>query len=117
MGKALCLELRHALKLTEHAVAVEDPRKLRVRGHVRLHEKRILGGIKAAGDIESERFVGAAAKLGGHLTHGDGMLVYDAVEATVFIGKRREVFDGADIVADGEIARGLDARKDDLFIV
>ena len=113
----LILKLRHAGKLTVHGEAVEDPGKLRVRGHVRLHVERVLFGVKTARHVKRQRFVGATAQLGGVLTYRDRMLVHDAVEALIRVGVGGEIADRAQIVANGEIAARLYAGVADFLFV
>ena len=113
---ALVLKLRHSRKLAEHRVAVEHPAKLRVSGHVRLYEKGVLRFVKAASHVERERFVGASAKLRGYLTHGYGVQVDHAVECFVFLGESRKILDRSEIVSDGEVSRGLNARENDFLV-
>ena len=114
---ALVLELSHAGKLAEHREAVEHPSKLGVCGHVRLNVKGIFVGVKTAGDIERKRLVGAAAKLGGHLSYGDGVLIHYAVEALIGIRICRKILDRAKIVTNGKISAGLNARIGYFLIV
>ena len=88
-----------------------------MRGHVGLYVKGILFGVKTASHIEGKRLVGAAAKLRGDLAHGDGVLVHHAVEALVCVTVRGEIADGSKVVANGQVAAGLYARKADLLVV
>ena len=99
-----------------HRVAIEDPAKLCVRRHVRLHEQSVLLLVKTAGHVERKRFIGAAAKLRRHLAHGDRVHVHNAIEGFIFIRKAREILDRAKIVSDRQIARGLHAGKHGFFI-
>ena len=111
----LILELRHAGKLAEHGVAVEHPAELRVRGDVALDEQSVLFRVKTAGDVLRELRKRAAAQIGRHLPDGDGVHVYDAVVAFIFIGERYPVFDRPHIRAERKIAGGLYAGEYDFF--
>ena len=89
----LILELRHARKLAEHGVAVEDPAELRVRGDVALDEECVLLRVETAGNVLRELRQSAAAQVGRHLPDGDGVHIDDAVVTLVFIGERYPVLD------------------------
>ena len=114
--RALVLELGHAGELAEHGVAVDDPAELGVRGDVTLHEEGVLFGIEAAGDVEGEGLVGAAAQIGRDLAHGDRVLVDDAVIAVIRVGEVGEIADRAEVVSDREDARGLHAGENDFLV-
>ena len=107
----LILELGHAGELTEAGEAVEQPCQLGMLLDVGLDVEGVLLGVKTAGHVEGEGLVGAAAKVGGHLTDGDGMLVHHAVEALILLGVGREILDGTKVVADGQVSAGLDAGE------
>ena len=67
---ALVFELRHTGQLAEHGIAIENPAQLGVSGNVALYEQHVLFGIQAAGHIQSQRLVGAAAQFRRILTNG-----------------------------------------------
>jgi hypothetical protein len=83
---ALVLELSHTGELAEHGKAVEHPSKLGVGGDVGLNVECVLFGVKTAGNVEGEGLVGTATEVGGNLTDGDCVLVYDAVKGLIFLG-------------------------------
>ena len=108
---ALVLELRHAAELAEHGVAVEHPAELRVAGVVALHKERDLVGVEAAGDVLRKLLHSAAAQVGGHLAHGYGVHVHDAVIGVVVVDHVHPVPDGAHVGAERQITGGLDAGE------
>ena len=114
---ALVLELRHARQLAEHGIAVEHPGKLGMRGHMRLYIKRILLRIETASHVECQRLIGVTAQIGRNLPHGDGMHVCHAVKALVLVRKRIKIAQCAEVVSDGEVARGLHTGKDHFFCI
>ena len=113
---ALVLELGHAAQLAEHGVAVEDPAQLRVLVDVALDEQGVLLRIEAAGDILCKLLERAAAQLRGILPHGEGVQVGHEVVAVKLIGPRAPVLDRAQIVAQMQVAGGLDAREHYFFL-
>ena len=114
---ALVLELRHTGKLAEHGVAVEDPSQLRVSGDVGLNVKRVFLGIETCGNVERKRLIGAAAQVGGNLTHGDGVHVHHAVERLIFLAVLREIAQSAKVISDGQISAWLNTRIRNFFIL
>ena len=105
------LELRHSRQLSEHSEAVKYPGKLGMSGDMRLHIKSGTVGVKSAGDIERHHLVGAAAEVSRDLSDGYRVLVDDAVEALVVIGKLGEILQRAEVVPESKVSRGLNARK------
>ena len=97
---ALVLELGHAGELAEHGVAVEHPAELGVRGHMALHKERDLMRVQAAGDVLRELLHGAAAQVCGHLAHGYGVHVHDAVIGVVVVDHIHPVADGTHVGAE-----------------
>ena len=108
---ALVLKLRHAGKLAEHRVAVEYPAQLCVLVNVALHEKGVLLRVDAAGDVLRKLLKGAAAKLRRVLTHGERVQIGHKVVAVKFVGSRSPVLDRTEVVAEMQVAGGLNARK------
>ena len=94
------------------ATAIEQPGKLRVCRHLALIEEDAALGIDARGDIGGRDLAGARAQLGGLLPLGDGMQVDDAEDARVIVLQPHPVPDRAQVVAEMQIAGGLDARED-----
>ena len=111
----LILELGHAAQLAEHGVAVQDPAQLRVLVDVALDEQGVLLGVQAAGDILGQLFQGPAAQVGRGLADGDGVHIRHEVETVIIIRTGAPVLDGAQVVAQVQIAGGLDAGEHPLF--
>jgi hypothetical protein len=80
--------------------------------HGRLVEDDMLLRIDAGGDEGCGNRADLAAQVGMDQLGGDGMQVDDAIDAVVVLLQRHELSDGAEIIAEMEIAGGLDARKD-----
>ena len=108
----LLLELRHAAHPAHARHAIEDPRELGVLGHHRLVEDDLLAAIDAGGQERRGDLARLAGQQLGVLPHGDGVHVDHAVQALEVALQAREVADCAEIVAEVEIAGGLDAGKD-----
>ena len=107
----LVLELGHAAEFAEHGITVQHPAQLRVGGDVGLDEQSVLLRVQAAGDILGQLLQGAAAQVGGGLPDGDGVHIRHKVIAVEFVGPGAPILDGAQIVAQVQIAAGLDARE------
>ncbi len=115
---ALVLELGHAAQLAEHGVAVEDPAQLRVLVHMALDKEGVLLRVKAAGDILGQLGHGAAAQLCRILPHGDAVQVGHEIITVEFVGQCRPVFHRAQVIAQVQIAGGLNAGEHGfLFVV
>ena len=110
----LVLELGHAAEFAEHGITVQHPAQLRVGGDVGLDEQSVLLRVQAAGDILGQLLQGAAAQVGGGLPDGDGVHIRHKVIAVEFVGPGAPILDGAQIVAQVQIAAGLDAAEDAL---
>ena len=108
----LVLELRHAPELAHVGDGVQDPHELAVRRHVALHEDDRALRVDPAGQEEVDQVDGVAPELGTHLPHGDGVQVHGAVHAVVGLLHGYPVLDRAEIVAEVQRARGLDATED-----
>ena len=105
----LVLELGHAAELTHLGVAVQHPGQARVRGHVGLHEQHALDRVQPAGQVDAQEFVAARAQFFGRLAHGDGVHVHQRVVAVVLVLQGDPVLERAQVVAQGQLAGGLDA--------
>ncbi len=81
-------------------------------GDVGLHEQHALLGIDAGGQEAHGHVQGAGGQLVHLVRLGDGVIVHDADEALVLILERHPVLDGAQVVAEVQLARGLDTGKD-----
>ena len=107
----LLLELGHAVEPAEPRHAVEDPGELGVAGHLALIEDDVAVGVDARGDEGRGHLVRVVGELVGVLEHGDGVEIDHAIKAVMLGLQRHEFGDGAEIVAEMQIARGLHARE------
>ncbi len=108
----LLLELGHAVEPAEPRHAIEDPGELGMAGYLALIEHDVLGRIDARGDEGRGHLAGVLAQLVRVLEHGDGVQIDHAIEAVVLVLERHEFGDGAEIVAEMEIAGRLHAGED-----
>ncbi len=108
----LLLELGHAVEPTEARHAIEDPGKLGVAGDLALIEDDMALGVDARGDEGRRHLAGVLGKLVGVLEHGDGVEVDHAIKAVMLGLERHELGDGAEIIAEMQIAGRLHARED-----
>ena len=109
------LELGHAVEPAEPRHAVEDPGKLGVLGDLALVEHDVLFRIDAAGDEGRGRLADGARQLGRILPHGDRVHVDHAIDAVVALLQRDELHDGAEIVAEMQVAARLHPGKHPLL--
>ena len=72
-------------------------------------------GIDAAGDERRGDFADRARQFGGILPHRDGVQIDDAIDAVVAILQLDEALDGAEIVAEMQVAGRLHAGKHQFF--
>ena len=79
--------------------------------HLALIEHDVAGGIDAGGDEGRGHLAGVVLELVRVLEHGDGVEIDHAIEAVMLGLKRHEARDGAEIVAEMEIAGGLNAGE------
>ena len=109
----LVLELRHAVEPADPRHAIEYPGELRVFVHLALVEHDVLVGIDAAGDEGRGHLTGVAREFGRAAPHrnrlGQRVHVDDAIEAVVGFLQLDEIDDGAEVIAEMQIARRLDA--------
>ena len=111
------LELGHAGQLAEHGVALQHPGQLRVLVHVGLDKNCVALRVQTAGDVLGHLLQSAAAELRRGLAHGDGMHIGHKVEAVELVRPGAPVLDGPQVVAQVELAAGLDAGEHDFFLV
>ena len=107
----LVLELRHPAELAERRHRRQHPRQLGVFGHRRLHEQRRAIGIDAAREHVDRHRARARRHLRGLVRLRDRVVVDDAIEAAVLPLQRHPVPDGAQVVAEVQLARRLDTRE------
>ena len=112
---ALVLELGHAAQLAEHGVAVENPAQLRVLVDMALDKQGVLLRVQAAGDVLGQLGHGAPAQLRRVLTHGDAVQVRHEVVAVKLIRQGRPVLHRAQIVAQVQVAGGLNTGEHYFF--
>ena len=105
------LELGHTAELTEHGVAVQHPAQLSVGRHMALHEQGVLFGIQTAGNVDGQLFQRATTQIGGSLADSDGVHISHKVVAVVLLGPGGPGLDRTQIVAQVQIAAGLDAGQ------
>ena len=85
-----------------------------MHAHPALREQYAAFGIEPGSDQGRHHLVDAAAQGGGILRHGDGVQINDAEHALGFILHAHPVADGAQIIAQVQIAGGLNARENPL---
>ena len=85
-------------------------------GVVALHKERDLVGVEAAGDVLRKLLHSAAAQVGGHLAHGYGVHVHDAVIGLVVVYHVDPVLYGAHVGAEGQVTGRLYAREHYFFL-
>ncbi len=112
---SLFLELGHAVEPADPRHAIEDPRQFRVSGNLALVEDNMLLRIDAGGDEGRGHFTGIARELGRTAPHlhrlRQRMHVDHAIETVVGLLQLHEVDDRAEVIAEMQIPRRLDARK------
>ena len=92
--------------------AVEDPGELGVRRHLGLVEEDRALRVEAAGDVGRGQLAGGLAQLLRVLPDGDRVQVDDAVDRLMAVLHRAQAAERAEIVAERQVARRLDAGKD-----
>ena len=65
-----------------------------------LNEKNILFGVETACHVKRKGIVGAAAKLRGILSYGDGVHIDNTIVTAVFVGKLFEILDCSEVVSE-----------------
>ncbi len=81
-------------------------------GDLALVEDDVLLRVDAGGDEGRCHLAGVLGQLVGVLEHGDGVQIDHAIEALVLGLERHEFGDGAEIVAEMQVAGRLHARED-----
>ena len=108
----LFLELGHAVQPAKASHAVEDPGELGVGRHLALVEDDMLAGIDAGRQERRRHLAGLGAQLGRVLPHRDRMQVHDAEDAVMVALQAHPVADGAQVIAQMQIAGRLNAGED-----
>ena len=111
----LLLELGHAAEPADARDAVEDPGQLGVAGDLALVEHDVLLRVDAGGDEGRGDLAGVAGELRRAAPDVDALRdrvhVDDAIDAVMGFLHLHEVDDRAEVIAEMQIARRLDARK------
>ncbi len=108
----LFLELGHAVEPAQGREATEQPGQLGMGGHRALVEDDAATGIDPGGDIGGGHLARLGAELRRVLRQGNGVEIDNAKDAVVIALQRDPVADGAEIIAEMQVASGLDARED-----
>ena len=113
LAGGLVLELGHAAHPAHARDAVEDPGKFDMRGHLALVEQDRARRVDAGGDEACRRLARLLAQLRRVLPDGDRVHVDEAVDRLdPLVLLFDEALERAEIVAQRQPARGLDARED-----
>ena len=111
----LFLELGHAVEPADPRHAIEDPGQFRMPGNLALVEDDVLVRIDARGDEGRGHFPGIARQFGraapDRYRLRQRVHVDHAIETVVGLLQLHEVDDGAEVIAEMQIARRLDAGK------
>ena len=105
------LELGHAVEPAEPRDAIKDPGELRMLRDPALVEDDIGLGIDAAGEKGGSHFARGARELLRIVRHRHRMQIDDAIDARMRLLHLDEALDRAEIIAEVQIARRLDAGK------
>ncbi len=108
------LELGHAVEPADPCRAVEQPGELAMRGHVALAEQGRFGRIDPGRDQSGGHFADPAAQACRFLVEADRVEIGEEEEAfaLALILHPHPVADRAQIIAEVEVARRLDAGDD-----
>ena len=79
--------------------------------HMALDKQQAFFRIDAAGDILGQHFQRLTTKSRRFLTHSDGMEIHHAEDAPVFLLQSHPVAHGPQVIAQGQLARGLHAAE------
>src|SRR5262245_7279248 len=105
-----------ALQQSHRCHGAQNPLQLADFGQVTLPVDRASSGIKAQGEVIGGGTAGELEKPGGIAQGGEGVIVRQKVVAPVAAGDQvQEELDRAEIVAQMQIAGGLDAGKNSQF--
>ena len=77
----------------------------------------VLRGIQTAGEVGGGQLQATAAQVGGILTHSDGVQVGHEVVVIKLVRALHPVLDGAQVVAQMQIAAGLNAGEHNFLFV
>ena len=101
------------MQIAHRGHAREVPGELGVLRHVALHEERGHARVEPGGQIRKRDLEAPLRHLANVVFDGDGVGVDDAVDRieVALVGQGYPVFQGAEVIADVEPARGLHARE------
>ena len=115
----LLLELRHAARPAHPGDAVEDPGELGVLVHLALVEDDVLVRVDPGSEERRRHLAGLLAELVRAAPHrdrmGDGVQIDDAIDALMRRLHLDEALDGAEIIAEMQVAGRLNAREHPLL--
>ena len=111
MLAGLVLELGHPVEPAEARDAVEDPGQLGMGRHGRLGEDHRLLRVDPGGEVGRGDLPGLVDEVLRVLPLGDRVHVDHAVETLHLVLQAHELHQGAEIVAQVQVAGGLDAGK------
>ena len=111
LAGTLVLELRHPLQLTHGGSALEQPCHLGVLDHVALDEQGAPIGVEPGGQQVERGVVGPAPQFGRVDVERQGVEVDHAVERIMGPLVLHPVADGPQVVAEMEVAAGLDSGE------
>ena len=107
----LFLELRHAIEPAEPGDAIEHPGQFGVLGDLALVEHDVFFRIDAAGDERRGHLADGLRQFGRLLPDRDGVQIDDAINAVVAVLQFDKALDGAEIIAEVQVAGRLHAGK------
>ena len=109
----LFLELGHPVHPAQPGDAVENPAQFGMRRYLGLVEQDGFIWVNSGGQKPCGHLSGRRAQIGGVLPYGDGMHVNDAIDRLKCRALHaHEPLDCAQIIAQRQTARRLDAGKD-----
>ena len=111
------LELGHPVQPAEPCDAVENPGKLRVRGNLALIENDAAFGIDPGGQKGRRHLAGVRHQILRFLPYGDGVQIYNAIDAFIITLQADEIPDRAQIITEMKVPRRLHAGKDPVHLV
>ncbi len=106
------LELGHAFEPAHGRDAGEHPGEFGVGGHLRLDDDVGALGVDTSGEEERRNFKDLGAEFLRLLIDRDRVQIDDTENALVFVLNPDEIAEGSEVIADMQIAGGLDARED-----
>src|SRR5690606_9417746 len=90
---------------------IQYPGKFRMGGHLGLVEHNMALGVDTGGDIGGGDFTRIRGEFLRVLPDRDRVHIHDAIDAFVSVLKAHEIADRAQIIAEMQIAGGLNARE------